>query len=1281
MTLASLSSSVSAQLSLESLQSIIGLLDPTTNDDFRRLSSSVRAALPRPQDAQWQVILQEAQAMEPSSDTTLLFNAFLGISVSVTSSETVFGLQTAVLAWAMRHRVPVGTVELQRLLGVPRAVALALQRMDGVDGEADIDGMSEEKDGETVGQLLRTVLGDIAEFAQSDTLSLYHDALPVAINSLVSLISPATGSSKDLDEATFDALASTLAAVAARKHGSAADVASTLYSHLVPVAALTTMRILPSALNAEQRATHRFVRSFVVTGFTERCEVRTHEDAVQVFLQHVCARTPDKAPYRSAAASLVCDVGKRLSDTQQDRFCQFLRRLSQNSRQSLRAMALEVSESWLHGPVSADAHNSLVAALVHLVTDRVGSHRYRAAAALTTLGSATATTSHARELLVDARPSLLALTVDSQVLVRRHSLLAVTAWACAGGEPFLAAVDARLPRLCLSLAQSDSAAGVRKAALTSVSRLLHHFPTNEDVVRSWAHTVATLTSDDDRPVSLAALAELEDRVFRPLVAGDEQPPTYWNAVGHLMAPYPIPFFRTALAKRADNAAAGSDAVDGMILEALQECATQQRYALRLLAELVPHVTSAEETAGAGVWAADRWLDGSTLRGASDRVQVLRILSAACSRLPEEQLVELRESLVAMLTARTACDAAVVSEAIQALAAASTSPATEWSKPLLAHVERTLLQPPAPGTAPKALAAQAAAALHTLTAVIRASGVPIVRDEAGDLITAVFALMRPRLSADAVLAAAWPGQTTPATVRALAVTTVSALAELSPAMAERAAVAFAEELRIAALTAGGADRLLALRNNAMLGLADISRVFPALSHATWPALTACLRDPAELVRRQAAGVIGRLLGDELLKWRPALLHRFSVALADPSRSVVASSSAVLDAVLAEDGRANFFARHFVDVFFWLNNLESDSATAALPEPGSFHAKLFAMGGTRLAEGRMRVYRHYVSRMSGGERFAAVNRLVNGVLRGMASGTLPWSPAHQHMLGDALQVLSLDELRLTESAAAAATAATAAAAAATADDAADHSRVLASVVRKKLLESAIPVVVALKGQLERRHSPLQPLLLSFMVTLFRADRTGVQTVLSVMNRRVASEIEYDVRKHDEKMVHEEAKREEKEAAAQEAAAAAAEAAAAAAALPVAPATPGGTRALLASPRAASATSARPLPSPATPMSSKKRRRASGASVDVDPLIIIDFDDVDVAPSPTLKRRLAASTLGDSAENDDNAGGDAGMRDEDEERAAMPAPRRRIVTRRAATDGNQPALLGARRAQPAM
>ena len=101
----------------------------------------------------------------------------------------------------------------------------------------------------------------------------------------------------------------------------------------------------------------------------------------------------------------------------------------------------------------------------------------------------------------------------------------------------------------------------------------------------------------------------------------------------------------------------------------------------------------------------------------------------------------------------------------------------------------------------------------------------------------------------------------------------------------------------------------------------------------------------------------------------------------------------------------------------------------------------------------------------------------------------------------------------------------------------------------------------------------------------------------------------------------------------------------------------------------------------MSSKKRRRASGASVDVDPLIIIDFDDVDVAPSPTLKRRLAASTLSDSAENDDNAGGDAGMRDEDEERAAMPAPRRRIVTRRAATDGNQPALLGARRAQPAM
>lgn len=64
----------------------------------------------------------------------------------------------------------------------------------------------------------------------------------------------------------------------------------------------------------------------------------------------------------------------------------------------------------------------------------------------------------------------------------------------------------------------------------------------------------------------------------------------------------------------------------------------------------------------------------------------------------------------------------------------------------------------------------------------------------------------------------------------------------------------------------------VRANLLVGLSDMVVQFTGLADAYVGRLAAMVRDPHELVRRQALALLANLLLRDFVKWRGALVHR-------------------------------------------------------------------------------------------------------------------------------------------------------------------------------------------------------------------------------------------------------------------------------------------------------------------------------------------------------------------------------------------------------------------------
>ncbi|GIL80353.1 hypothetical protein Vretifemale_9598 [Volvox reticuliferus] len=316
----------------------------------------------------------------------------------------------------------------------------------------------------------------------------------------------------------------------------------------------------------------------------------------------------------------------------------------------------------------------------------------------------------------------------------------------------------------------------------------------------------------------------------------------------------------------------------------------------------------------------------------------------------------------------------------------------------------------------------------------------------------------------------------------------------------------------------------VRTNLLVGLADMVVQFTGLADAYVGRLADMVRDPHELVRRQALALLANLLLRDYVKWRGVLVHRFLLALVDESPSVRQLAQYLLSDSLAS--KAPLLAyNHFLESLFVLNacsaglraSRSSGGASAELASELAFHSghdgSAFHLKGSDpiMRAKRDIIYTALLRRMSPEHRFSAFARLTAEVLGGVVDGALPLEEAGE-VLGDALRLLVCKDMKVNANRFGAAAEDDAEQLTGTQEDAAKaRGRLVGAMMRKHLTESVVPLMVELRYMLQAQKHPLLGSLMLCMASLLREHKSEIEEIL-VSDKQLALEIMHDLKHYE-------------------------------------------------------------------------------------------------------------------------------------------------------------------------
>ena len=685
-------------------------------------------------------------------------------------------------------------------------------------------------------------------------------------------------------------------------------------------------------------------------------------------------------------------------------------------------------------------------------------------------------------------PLLYRRTTDAKPAVRKAALQALEALCVSAGRASREDVAA------LSACCADAMVSVRRQAAASLGAMCAGIGGDATVAAAVADTVLPLAADPERQVSDKAAEVCEEVFLAPLLGADAN-----AAASTLGALATAPTAASALPK-ALAALHAKKAIKPAHVKALQQAAQQGAApaarvgALALLAELADCAPGA--VSSAFLWAQWQTLSAdSNVEDDTSMADVLRILAkCGAAALKEVQVDAIAEALSARLSAclTSPATAAAMLGAARALGA----PVEPIMRAAGAAVVRAVAAGAVGGDEPAdaPVAAPLVSALFTLgeAALALEAAAP------ADAVTMTQALLGARL----VSHSDGSGSVrVPSVVRAHAWAALGKLCVAHEPLAKKCAVLFVDEAE------KGAEA--AARNNALVALTDLCVKFTSVVDGRMDRLAACLRDPCELVRRQAMLLLSSLLQRDYLKWRGAVFHRFCLALVDESPAVRDLAQHLLSGPLA--GRA---PGHFIEAFFVLNACTAGPGASADVPAEARERALFCLEGIENRMRRLGVYRRLLSAMPGEQAFSSCAKLAQEVVGAAVDGGLPLeggdaNKATSEVLADALSVLACREASASASARMAAEGEAESAAAAVA---AAKGRMVASLARRHVQEQVAPLLVELRQLLAQKRHALQGHLLACAADVLRPFKADIKTVLAA-DAQFAAEVADELRRRQQ------------------------------------------------------------------------------------------------------------------------------------------------------------------------
>nr|XP_008971509.3 condensin-2 complex subunit D3 isoform X1 [Pan paniscus]XP_034789980.2 condensin-2 complex subunit D3 isoform X1 [Pan paniscus] len=355
-----------------------------------------------------------------------------------------------------------------------------------------------------------------------------------------------------------------------------------------------------------------------------------------------------------------------------------------------------------------------------------------------------------------------------------------------------------------------------------------------------------------------------------------------------------------------------------------------------------------------------------------------------------------------------------------------------------------------------------------------------------------------------------GSVMPSVIRAHAIITLGKLCLQHEDLAKKSIPALVRELEVC--------EDVAVRNNVIIVMCDLCIRYTIMVDKYIPNISMCLKDSDPFIRKQTLILLTNLLQEEFVKWKGSLFFRFVSTLIDSHPDIASFGEFCLAHLLLKRNPVMFF-QHFIECIFHFNNYEKHEKYNKFPQ-SEREKRLFSLKGKSNKERRMKIYKFLLEHFTDEQRFNMTSKICLSILACFADGILPLDLDASELLSDTFEVLSSKEIKLLamrskpdkdllmEE-----------------DDMAlanvvmqeAQKKLISQVQKRNFIENIIPIIISLKTVLEKNKIPALRELMHYLREVMQDYRDELKDFFAV-DKQLASELEYDMKKYQEQLVQE-------------------------------------------------------------------------------------------------------------------------------------------------------------------
>uniref|UniRef100_A0A452HTP9 Condensin-2 complex subunit D3 n=1 Tax=Gopherus agassizii TaxID=38772 RepID=A0A452HTP9_9SAUR len=355
-----------------------------------------------------------------------------------------------------------------------------------------------------------------------------------------------------------------------------------------------------------------------------------------------------------------------------------------------------------------------------------------------------------------------------------------------------------------------------------------------------------------------------------------------------------------------------------------------------------------------------------------------------------------------------------------------------------------------------------------------------------------------------------GSAMPSVVRAHAFITLGKLCLQHEDLAKKCVAALARELEV--------SEDVAIRNNVVIVMCDLCIRYTTMVDRYIPNISMCLKDPNPFIRKQTLILLTNLLQEEFVKWKESLFFRFVSSLVDPNSDIARFGEFCLVHLLLKRNPV-MFSQHFIECIFHFNSYEKHEKYNKFPQ-SERSKNLFSLKGKDNKGKRMQIYRFLLEHFTDEQRFNITSKISLNILECFVDGILPLDMEANELLSDTFEVLSCKEIKLSamrskhdediqpvEDEMDMANAVMRAA----------QKKLISQVQKKNFIENIIPIITSLKSLLEQARIPALRDLMNYLREVMQDYRNEIKDFFAV-DKQLAAELEYDMKKYEEQLARE-------------------------------------------------------------------------------------------------------------------------------------------------------------------